>query len=202
MCVQYVFEPKIDDLILKKWLHREWKRTGLPFRRANDACGVKDAAVRKYLDQGHLWYFPPPKTFEKMATYANEHGDPDGRPYFSSDGRKPMTEADWSKMRAIFNCPMGFTNVWDRKPLKGKERIKVPKISKRAAHLNQKPLDLMKMIIEAASLPGQVVWEPFGGLFSGLLAAKELQRKGFGAEMDSTYFQLGVERLQNYQSLF
>lgn len=60
VCVQYVFEAKIDGLILKHWLMREWKRTGLPVRQANTACGVADAAVRKYLDQGHLWYWMPP----------------------------------------------------------------------------------------------------------------------------------------------
>jgi site-specific DNA-methyltransferase (adenine-specific) len=80
VCVQYVFEPKLDGLTLQRWLYREWKRTGLPFRRANEACGVKDVAVRKYLDQGHLWYYPPPAMFDKMATFANEHGAPDGRP--------------------------------------------------------------------------------------------------------------------------
>jgi hypothetical protein len=55
VCVQYVFEARIEGLLLKEWLMREWKRTGLPLRKANEACGVADAAVRKYLDQGHLW---------------------------------------------------------------------------------------------------------------------------------------------------
>ena len=61
VCVQYVFEARIDGQILKHWLFNEWKRTGLPLRQANTACGVADAAVRKYLDQGHLWYWMPPK---------------------------------------------------------------------------------------------------------------------------------------------
>lgn len=194
MCVQYVFEPKIDNLTLQRWLHREWKRTGLPFRRANEACGVKDVATRKYLDQGHLWYYPPPEMFEKMATYANEHGDPVGRPYFSRDGVHPMTVIEWAAMRSKFNCPMGVTNVWDRKPLKGSERLRVPEISGKAAHLNQKPLDLMKRIIEASSAVGDTVWEPFGGLFSASLSAKQTGRRAFAGEMDPTYFQLGLSR--------
>jgi site-specific DNA-methyltransferase (adenine-specific) len=97
-------------------------------------------------------------------------------------------------MRAKFYCPVGFTNVWDRNPLKGAERVKVPSKSSRAAHLNQKPLDLMRLIIEASSDVGDVVWEPFGGLFSASLAAKETRRRAFAAELDPTYFQLGVER--------
>lgn len=196
MCVQYVFEPRIDKLTLQRWLHREWKRTGLAFRKANEACGVKDVAVRKYLDQGHLWYYPPPEMFVKMAEFANEHGDPAGRPYFSRDGVSPLTFDDWVAMRPKFHCPMGFTNVWDRNPLKGAERIKVPEISGKAAHLNQKPLDLMRLILEASSDQGDVVWEPFGGLFSASLAAKQTGRRAFSGELDPTYFQLGVSRFQ------
>lgn len=199
LCVQYVFEPRLDGLTLQRWLIREWKRTGLAMRRANEACGVADVAVRKYLDQGHLWYYPPPAMFAKMAEYANLHGAPDGKPYFSRDGKVPMSEAEWATMRSIFHCPMGMTNVWDRNPLKGAERVKVPEVSGRAAHLNQKPLDLMRMCIEAASDPGHVVWEPFGGLFSGSLAAFQTGRRAFAAELDSTYFQLGVARFADVQ---
>ena len=89
MCVQYVFEPRIAGLTLQRWLYREWKRTGLAFRKANEACGVADVAVRKYLDQGHLWYYPPPEMFDRMAQYANAHGDPAGCPFFSRDGVRP-----------------------------------------------------------------------------------------------------------------
>lgn len=193
LCVQYVFEARIDGLALRDWLRREWKRTGLPWRKANEACGVKDAAVRKYLDSGHVWYFPPPDAFEKLANYANQHGKPDGKPYFSTDGRKPLSEYEWSKMRAKFRCPHGYTNVWERNALKGKERIKVPQKFK-AAHLNQKPLDLMKLIVEATTDIGDVVWEPFGGLFSASLASKMLDRKAFSCEIDPDYFSLGIER--------
>ena len=199
MCVQYVFEPKIDGLTLQRWLYREWKRTGLTMHSANNACGVKNVAVRKYLDQGHLWYIPPPEMFEKMATYANLHGKQDGKPYFSRDGETPISIEEWTKMRSKFFCPMGFTNVWDRNPLKGSERIRIPELSGKAAHLNQKPLDLMMLIIEASSNAGDVIWEPFGGLFSASLAARITGRQAFAGEIDPTYFQIGVERFFNIE---
>ncbi len=192
VCVQYTLEARINGKSLKEWLLREWKRTGLPVRRANDACGVRDAAVRKYLDQGHLWYFPPAETFQKLQEYANSHGDPAGRPYFSMDGITPATVDDWARMRSKFHCPHGWTNVWERLPVKGRERIASP--SGRAVHLNQKPLDLIRLIIEASSDLGDVVWEPFGGLFTASLAADLTGRKAYGCEIDSTYFQYGVQR--------
>jgi len=197
VCVQYVYEAKIDNQLLRDWLRSEWKRTGLPMKRANEACGVKDAATRKYFDKGHLWYFPPPDVFEKMAIFANTHGNPDGKPYFSKDGIKPMTSLEWENMRAKFNCPHGFTNIWERGSLRGSERIKAPKTNSKAAHLNQKPLDLMRLIIEASTSQGDVIWEPFGGLFSGSLAASMLNRKAFACELDADYFNLGLERFQN-----
>lgn len=194
VCVQYVREIRISGKTLRQWLLAEWERTGLPLRRANEACGVRDAAVRKYLDQSHLWYFPPPDAFGKLAAYANLHGRGEGRPYFSIDGKQALTSEEWTRFRTRFKCPHGVTNVWERNPVNGKERLKVP--SGRATHLNQKPLDLIEMIILASSDEGDVIWEPFGGLFTGCIAAHRLRRKAFGAEIDPTYFTLGVERFK------
>jgi site-specific DNA-methyltransferase (adenine-specific) len=195
VCVQYVYEARINGLELKKWLLQEWKRSGLPVRKANEACGVADAATRKYLDQGHLWYFPPPETFVKMQEYANKYGDPAGRPYFSIDCKKPGTAEQWAAMRSKFYCPHGFTNVWDRPAVHGAERFKINGSSGKAIHLNQKPLNLTTMIIRASSDKGDVVWEPFGGLFTACLAARNIGRRAFGAEIEPTYFYYGVKRL-------
>jgi len=195
MCVQYVYEAKINGLLLKEWLLKEWKRTGLPLRKANEACGVADAAVRKYLDQGYLWYYPPPEMFMRMQEYANTHGDSNGRPYFSIDGANPGTAGQWAAMRSKFYCPHGFTNVWDRPALHGAERFKINGDSGKAVHLNQKPLDLITMLIKASSDEGDVIWEPFGGLFTACIAARTLGRHGFGAEIDPTYFHYGLSRV-------
>lgn len=195
VCVQYVFEAKINNQPLKTWLFQEWKRSGLPFRKANEACGVADVATRKYLDQGHLWYYPPPEMFEKLQRYANEQGDPSGKPYFSVDGVQPGTAEQWSGMRSKFHCPHGFTNVWERGALRGSERFKANGESGKAIHLNQKPLDLIEMIIRASSDQGDVVWEPFGGLFTACIAARISNRRAFGAEIDPTYFHYAMKRL-------
>jgi site-specific DNA-methyltransferase (adenine-specific) len=54
----------------------------------------------------------------------------------------------------------------------------------------------MARIVEASSDPGDVLWEPFGGLFTGALAAMTSARRALSCELDSTYFQYGVERLR------
>jgi len=195
VCVQYVLEARVNGVELKRWLLGEWKRSGIPVREANSACGVADAATRKYLDQGHLWYFPPPEMFVKMQEYLNSNGDPTGRPYLSLNGKGPGTAEQWKRMRSKFHCPHGFTNVWDRPALHGNERFKTSGDTGRAIHLNQKPLDLISTIIKASSDEMDVVWEPFGGLFSACLAANNTNRRSFGSEIDRTYFHYAVKRL-------
>lgn len=195
VCVQYVREVSIDGLTLKKWLIKEWKRSGLPLRRANDACCVTDAATRKYFDQGHLWYFPPPEAFEKLVIYANQNGYSEGKPYFSLDGKQPLTGQEWIMMRSKFKCPHGFTNVWERQALRGDERVKA--FSGKAVHPNQKPLDLMSLIVQASTDENDVVWEPFGGLFSASLAARKLKRKAYACEIIQLIFTMVLTDLIN-----
>ena len=78
---------------MQTWLRHEWQRSGLALRLANAACEVLNAATRKYLTADHLWYYPPPDAFVKLADYANTHGKPEGRPYFSIDGKRPPVAA-------------------------------------------------------------------------------------------------------------
>jgi hypothetical protein len=190
----------------KEWMLREWKRTGLPLKRANDACEVKDAAVRKYLDQGWLWYPAPLEMMDKLVGYANEFGKPEGRPYFSLDGFRPLTGKEWAEMRYTWTHQHGHTNVWQHPPLHGAERIRGtgirqaprvhnPKAGVASAHLNQKPLDFMRRIVTACTKPGDVVWEPFGGLCTASVAAVELSRIPYAAEIDDTFTDLAMTRL-------
>ena len=106
VCAQYVKKPefKVNGQLfsMKEWLGYEWARTGLPFSKANEACGVKNAATRKYFTKCHLWYMPPADAFEKIAFYANENGNESGKPYFSINGTKPITYNEWKKLRAKF----------------------------------------------------------------------------------------------------
>lgn len=145
LCVQYVKKPIFlangIEMSMKEWLRYEWGRTGLPFSKTNEACGVKNAATRKYFTKCHLWYMPPAEAFSKIASYANKYGNKEGKPYFSLDGVKPISEEEWSRLRSKFYCPIGVTNVWQTPQLRNRERLKV---EQKAIHLNQKPLELIK----------------------------------------------------------
>ena len=191
---------------VQKWLRYEWQRAGLALNRANEACGVKNAATRKYLTQDWLWYFPPGVMMEKLAAYAMKYGKDVGRPYFSLDGVRPVTAAEWDELRYRWNHVHGLTNVWQRPALHDAERLRgglrrsAPRVysptAASASHLNQKPLEFMRRQIEAVTQPGDVVWEPFGGLASASVAAVSLGRRAFVAELHKEFQQIAEDRLK------
>lgn len=198
VCAQYVRKNYLKSqgvrMSLRDWMREEWKRTALPFRLTNVACGVKDAATRKYFSLDHLWYFPPSEAFVQIAAYANAHGRVEGRPFFAREDGGQFTEAEWELMRAKFHCEIGVSNVWNLPAVRGDERIKT---GSSCLHMNQKPLLLLERIIRSSSDVGDVVWEPFGGLCSTAIAAYRTHRKAFAAEINPVYFNAAKERLNN-----
>lgn len=204
VCVQYVrraefFSQAGESLTMQEWLRAEWQRSGLPLRLANDACGVANAATRKYLTADHLWYYPPPEAFCAMAHYVNRRGDPKGRPYFSTDGSKPLTGSQWAKMRAKFDCPAGVTNVWTQPHVGGGERINGQRERMRwkfrSLHGSQKPLNLVQLTIEATTDAGDVVWEPFGGLCPAAVSSLAIGRECHSAEIIPEFYAAAAQRL-------
>jgi site-specific DNA-methyltransferase (adenine-specific) len=191
---------------VQQWVRHEWERSGLPLSRANEACGVRNAATRKYLARDWLWYWPRGVMIERLAAYANDHGAASGWPYFSLDGEKPVTAKAWDSLRYRWNHAHGLTNVWRRQPLHDSERLKgsmrraAPRVYRptatSAAHLNQKPLEFMERVIYAVTEPDDVVWEPFGGLASASVAAVALGRRPCVAEIDGNFARLAEERLR------
>jgi site-specific DNA-methyltransferase (adenine-specific) len=168
---------------------------------------VANAATRKYLTTDWVWYWPPGEMIERLAAYANAHGAKSGWPYYSLDGRIPVTAKEWDALRYQWRHAHGLTNVWRLGPLHGVERLKgtmrraAPRVyhpgSLSAAHLNQKPLELMRRILHAATDEGDVIWEPFGGLASGSVAAVQTRRFPCVAERDHDFAEIAAQRLED-----
>lgn len=198
VCVQYVRNPefiRINNLSIQDWLRTEWLRTGMPLNRANEACGVKNAATRKYLTTDHCFYFPPADVFDRLRKYANEHGSPEGKPYFELPSELTLN-GGWSRLWYNWHFEYGVTNVWDEPALRGQERIKH---GGKVLHLNQKPLHFMQRIIHAVCQSGDVVWEPFGGLASASVVAIHHECSAYVAEVNETYHKLAKTRLEDAQ---
>lgn len=71
------------------------------------------------------------------------------------------------------------------------ERLSNPK------HPTQKPVAILKKMIEIASNENDIVFDPFMGVGSTGVAALELNRRFIGIEVDGTYFDAAKKRIIN-----
>lgn len=62
-------------------------------------------------------------------------------------------------------------------------------------HPTQKPLPLMERLIEVFTDPGDVVIDPLAGSGVTLLAAKNLNRRGYGFEIKKDFFRMANEQV-------
>jgi len=206
VCVQYIKPQRFHiggrAISMQEWLRHEWQRSELPFRLANEACGVRNAATRKYLTADHLWYVPPPDAFARLAEYANSRGRPSGRPYFSTDGSRPLSAGEWARLRPKFTCKAGITNVWRHPQVAGSERVNGTRQRMKwkysSLHGSQKPLELVEIAIVACTDQGDVIWEPFGGLCPAAVCAWRLNRSCHSAEIVPEFYSAASRRLAEH----
>jgi DNA modification methylase len=62
-------------------------------------------------------------------------------------------------------------------------------------HPTTKPVELIAQMVVNSSNPGDIVYDPFCGSGSTLVAAEQLGRKGYGIEFDPGYVAVALERL-------
>ena len=65
-------------------------------------------------------------------------------------------------------------------------------------HDTEKPLALMKILVENSTQEGETVLDPFMGVGAVPLACKELNRKFIGIELDDNYFDIAYNRINGY----
>ena len=70
------------------------------------------------------------------------------------------------------------------------ERLNNPK------HPAQKPVVILKKMIEIASNEGDIIFDPFMGVGSTGVAALELNRRFIGIELDESYFEAAKKRIE------
>src|SRR6202035_4303775 len=62
-------------------------------------------------------------------------------------------------------------------------------------HPTRKPVELIARMVANSSRAGEVVYDPFCGSGSTIVAAHQLGRVGFGCEIDPAYVAVELERL-------
>lgn len=73
--------------------------------------------------------------------------------------------------------------------------LEFPNIIGKKKHPTEKPVELLKVLIENSTVPGEIVFDPFMGCGSTGAAAYELKRSFVGFEIDEGYFKIAEQRI-------
>ncbi len=63
-------------------------------------------------------------------------------------------------------------------------------------HPCQFPVELAERCVLALTDPGDIVYDPFAGVASSLVAALKNRRRAYGTELDAHYVEIGLERIR------
>jgi len=73
--------------------------------------------------------------------------------------------------------------------------VKVPWSSHKPHHPAEKPIDLLRFIVQESTEQGEIVIDPFMGSGTTGVACKELNRRFIGIEIDEKYCEISAKRL-------
>jgi site-specific DNA-methyltransferase (adenine-specific) len=65
-------------------------------------------------------------------------------------------------------------------------------------HPTEKPVELMKILIQNSTEGGQIVIDPFMGSGTTGVACKELNRNFIGIEIDEKYYEIAKRRIEEF----
>ena len=200
------YTPYDDEYIQKTFRHQDKHgRWGTV-----DLSGGKAGSERAYMPfkgieppPGRAWAPPTrnkfpasaqvllPDNYEALDQLAKcEALDDAGLLHWSKGGKgRPR----WKKYLSAMPGVVAGDLVLDTPPVKGKEDTGYP---------TQKPIALLERIIKASSNRGDVVFDPFCGCATTLVAADRLQRSWVGIDISSKAAELVVTRIKDDQGLF
>ena len=88
----------------------------------------------------------------------------------------------------VFNNGYHLKNKWDTTPLNKKDKDLYK-------HPNIKPLQIVERHIKHLTQENDIIFDPFIGSGTTAVAAKELNRKYIGFEIDEEYYNIAKNRI-------
>lgn len=86
-----------------------------------------------------------------------------------------------------------INNMWT------KNILRIPNIIWNKKHPTEKPVELMKILIENSTNEWDLVFDPFMWAWATALACRELNRNYIGTEIDERYYKVIQERLKEQE---
>ena len=169
----------------------------------------------KMLNDSYIWFlqqvakecFKKSRDDSHCYTFSDWRKWKDAQVAFETTGWELRSLIVWDKgngmgefWRSSYELILFLTKRKPRKLNRGDcyNVIKCPSV-KGKLHPAEKPLDLLCHLIDASSIAGDLIFDPFAGSGTTLVAAKRLGRKAIGIEIEEKYCRIAVERLKQGQ---
>jgi site-specific DNA-methyltransferase (adenine-specific) len=155
---------------VKEILKKRQKELGLSSKEINERLGVKS-------NGGGMWsIYTGENVCEQVPTLE----------LWNKLQNVLEFEYPYEKLAQTFNPQMGFTDVWRDIDFYSEERF----------HKTQKPIKLIKRLIDASSNEGDLVLDPFAGSGSTAIAAEMTGRNYITFDASEEYIKVVNERLE------
>jgi site-specific DNA-methyltransferase (adenine-specific) len=193
----FVFEP------IRAYLAGEFKRAGVPFLMANEFCGTANMAARHYFAKSQ-WCMPTPEHYASLQrglNSANCRSDYLRREYEDLRREYDYLRREYDYLRREYDYlrreyedlrrPFYATSdaphfdIWNFNS--------VP--THKARHEAQKPVALIRHIIQMSSKPGALVLDPFAGSGTTAVACKITGRDYICGDTSAEYVELARRRV-------
>lgn len=169
-----LFIIKDNKQFVKPFLKERQKALGLTAKQINEALGVKSNGGGMwsiYTGKNVCEQFPTEELWNKLSNILD-------------------FEMPYNKVAQTFNPQLGYTDVW----------TDIDFYKEKHLHPTQKPLKLIRRLIEASSNEGDIVLDPFSGAGSTQLSSIQLKRHYIGIELDKEYYKIGLDRIEEENS--
>ena len=161
---------------IRHYLDEERKRLGWDNARCKEVVGDSPTSGCHWFDRSQ-WRMPTRRVYEALQRAAQSDG-------FKRD--YDDLKRDYYATRAYFdNTHDNMTDVWQYPRVHGKERHD---------HPTPKPVALIERMVKSSTPPGSLVYEPFLGSGTTLVACANVQRVCYGVELDAGFAAVTLER--------
>jgi len=181
-----------EDNTIRAYLNAERERAGVSKLDCNVACGFSPTAggmASRHYFSASQWQLPTREHYLALRDLFNARGNGSG-PYLRREYE--YLRREYEDLRYVFNPAKGVTDVWDVPICAGAERVQV---NGQTAHVAQKPLAVIRRIVEASSNPGDVVIDPMCGTGTVAVACEELGRQWLCCEQDAGHVAVAEARI-------
>ena len=176
---------------------------GIGAEKGTSGFGESKHTVRHYEDK---WIKPSKEIFDQILS-KSDNVFVFGGNYFTDSLPQSDAWLVWDKVSNIkfqnpfSDCELVWTTL-TRKTVKKYTHVLQGFIGAESErfHPTQKPIAIMKMLIEDFTNSGDTIFDPFMGSGTTGVACMQLGRKFIGCEIDPTYYAIAEKRIKQAQA--